>query len=430
MFTQSQAIELGTASGRRHRGKLRERMEATYKSWHAGYPAAEGVDFEQEILKLDRARLNSEPSLAKFPETKGWPDIVRAERKAFADASGCSPSESAFHYNAYYFIWTRLQGQYLGKSKSTTVGTANCTSVFIRDSKEGGPLFGRCWDVQNEPGLDLQPPRRGPDGKRRLWSKGVSCSTMCDDVPTNIFPINGWEQLPEDCRKIRDVVKFLERYVDFWGTGNGVIVDEDLDCVAFEKANCKVGWRYSENGTAAVTACAQLIPEMKAHREKCHKKSLEVRGYDNNAPDVKYWAGAEKRYHRLLKLVNEAASKPGGPAIEDMGNIVTDHAVPYPDRVCIAGESCHKDIPNDVAEWTMRCRAAVLEGPNRRTHFWRVEGKTPAYGNPPFLVPGEGVEVKPEWRKGTRPIPPAVGPDDEMEGYRQYEFDYPFLYPV
>src|SRR5688572_16139712 len=106
MLTQSQAYERGYASGRRARGKLRERMEATYRGWHAGYPAAEGVDFERELLELDRARLASEPSLTKFPETRGWPDIVRAERKGFADASGCAPSESAFHYNQYYFIWT------------------------------------------------------------------------------------------------------------------------------------------------------------------------------------------------------------------------------------------------------------------------------------------------------------------------------------
>ena len=78
----------------------------------------------------------------------------------------------------------------------------------------------------------------------------------------------------------------------------------------------------------------------------------------------------------------------------------------------------------------MRSRAAVLHGPNRRTLFYRVEGQQACYDNPPFLVPGDGVTVKDEWRNGTRPVPPATGPDDELEKYRQYEFDHPFEYPV
>jgi hypothetical protein len=298
----------------------------------------------------------------------------------------------------------------------------------MRESKEGGPLYGRNWDVTNDPSFDTKPPRLGPDGKRRLWTKGVSCATLCDDEPEQTFPLNAWQVLPEDCRKLPDVVDFLTRYADWWGPGNGVLVDEDLNCVAYEKANCKVGWRYSNDGTAAVTACAQIIPEIKAHRDRCHAHSLEIRGYDETSPDFKYWAGAEKRYHRLLKLVKEAAAR--GPTLADMAAIVTDHAVPYPDRVCIAGESCDPSITSDVAEWTMRSRAAVLEGPNRRTLFYRVEGKKPCYESPPFLVPGEGVEVKAEWRKGTRPLPPADGPDDELEAYRQYEFDYPDTYPI
>lgn len=177
-----------------------------------------------------------------------------------------------------------------------------------------------------------------------------------------------------------------------------------------------------------MTACAQIIPEMKAHRERCHRRSLDLRGYDESSPDWKYWSGAETRYHRLLGLVKEAAQR--GPTLDDMAKIVTDHAVPYPERICLAGESCHPDFQPGSGEWTMRSRAAVLSGPNRRTLFWRVEGSTPCYANPPFLVPGEGVTVKPEWQEGTRNLPPAVGPDDDLEMYRQYEFDFPNHYPL
>ena len=71
-----------------------------------------------------------------------------------------------------------------------------------------------------------------------------------------------------------------------------------------------------------------------------------------------------------------------------------------------------------------------MRGPNRRTLFWPIDYPRPCYEKPPYLILGEGVTMKPEWQKGTRPIPPANGPDDEMEAYRQFEFDYPETYPM
>jgi hypothetical protein len=419
----TKAYERGRLSGVRASKDLAKRVNDAIAGWKTEFPSSAKLDLAQELIALDKARLNATPSLVKFPETRGWADIIAARRKGFQDATGVDALGLAYFFNAAWFVMCRLMTRHLG----AFTPTSNCTAVFIRDSREGGPLYGRNWDMPNIPGLDLQPPRRGPDGVRRLWSKGVSCGTMCDEEPTEIFPINAWEVLPEDCRKLPDVVAFLTRYVEFWSPHNGVIVDEDLNSVAFEKSTCRVGWRYSPDGSACVTACAQIIPEMKAHRDACHAKSLKARNFDHTSPDWHYWTGCEKRYHRLMKLVSEIAGS--NPSLEDLGRIMTDHAVPYPDRVCISGGSCHPDIPVEVTEWTMRSRAAVLHGPNRRTLFWRVEGKQPCYENPPFLIPGDGVAVKDEWREGTRPIPPITTPDDALEDYRQYEFDYPMTYP-
>lgn len=426
MITTSQAYERGFASGRRARGAIAQRIASTFESWRVGNPASAHLDYAQELIALDKERLDAKPSLAKFPETQGWADLVLAERRGFQDASGAGKLELAFHFNAHYFMWYRLNTRYVG----SPVGTSQCTAVFIRDSSEGGPLYGRNWDMPNVPGLDLRVPRYGPDGVPRLWCKGVSCATLCDEEPTEVFPINAWRVLPDDCRKLPDVVEFLTRYVEFWFPHNGVIVDEDLNCVAFEKSNCRIGWRYTDNGTAAVTACAQLIPEMREHRERCHRTSLAKRGMDESSPDWLYWSGAEKRYRRLLALVAEAAKIPGGPSLNDLASIMTDHAVPYPDCVCIAGQSPHPDLDPSGAEWTMRSRSVVLSGPNRRTLFWRVEGNQPCYANPPFLILGEGVTMRREWQAGTRTPPPADGPDDEFEPYRQFEFDYPERYPL
>jgi hypothetical protein len=418
MIRNTTAYERGFEAGKNARDTLRGEMEEGFAWARMAYPTSAHLDYGAEIIKLDQERIANPPSLTRYPETKGWPDLVVAERQGFLDGCGGGPLELAFKYTWFFFLCKRMNTRYIG----SPAGSANCTAVFIRDSKEGGPLYGRNWDVTNRAHYDVQPPRYGPDGKKRLFCKGVSNGQMCDEEPREIFPIEAWEVMPEDCRKLADVTEFVERYVEFWGTCNGIIVDEDLDCIAFEKTNCRIGWRKSDDGTAAVTACASVIPEMKQFREERHRQSLELRGLDESSADWKYWTGAEQRYHRLLKLVRAANQR--GALLEDMAAIVTDHAVPYPERVCIAGETSHPDLDASLAEWTMRSRAAVLHGPNRRTLFYRVEDNKPCYENPPFLVLGEGVEMKPEWLDGTRQAPPSNVPDDYQESYRQYEFDY------
>jgi len=399
-------------------------MESTFQGWRAEFPATTDLDFAEELRRLDRERLANPPSIARFPETRGWPDLVAAERQGFLDGCGGGPVELAFRYNSLYFMACRLNTRYVGSG----VGADQCTAVFIRDSLEGGPLYGRNCDGGYNPSLDVQPPRRGPDGVRRLWFKGVSCWTYCDEEPQEVFPIEAWRVLPDDCRQLPDVVEFLTRYVEFWWSCNGIIVDEDLNCVAFERSNRRIAWRYSDDGTAAVTSCAHLIPEMHEYREKCLQRSLELRGYhDDNLPDRKYWNGSEARYRRLLQLVREAAQR--GPTLKDLAAIMTRHDGPPAERIGRAGESCHPSIPAGAGTWTFRSRVAVLHGPNRRTLYWPIEYPQPCYAKPPYLVLGDGVTMNPAWAKGTRAVPPATGPDDQLEAYRQYEFDYPDTYP-
>lgn len=395
MSKLTDAYNRGLAAGKDAKPTLKKWMEATERWARISYPASKHLDYWDECAKFDQERLKCAPPLAKFPETKGWPDLIAAQRKGFIDATGCGPRELAFHYSWFFYCSRRLNTRFVGKE----IRANHCTAVYIRDTKEDGPLSGRNLDDIRRPGLeDFQPPRQGPDGKRRRLTDGVSSAVLCDEEPTNLFPVNVWEIMPEDCKQVKDIVAFLQRYNDFWGPQNGIIVDEEQNSVAFEKSNCRMGVRYSDDGTAAVTACSYLTPEMKKFKEERSRLSLKLRDWDETAPDWVYWKGCDARYERLLNLTKEANKR--GATLEDMAAIVTDHAVPFPERVCLSGEKISPD--DELSNWTLTSQASVLEGPNRRTLFWRVEGDTPCYENPPFLIPGEGVKVKPEWRKGTR----------------------------
>ncbi len=394
MSKTTEAYHRGLKAGKLAKPRLRQWMESFIRWAKTQYTATQDMDYPGEMVKCDRERLLNPPSLSKFPETKGLPDLVMAERKGFQEGCACGDDLMAYHFSWFFFSSRRLNTRHVGRD----VQAGHCTSVYIRDSKEGGPLHGRNLDDIRRPALeDFQPPPPH-DGKRVFRREGVSSAVLCDEEPQEIFPVDPWLLIPEDCMKLKDVIEFLKRYVDFWGPQNGILVDMEQNAAAFEKSNCRVGFRMSTDGTAAVTACSYLIPEMKKFKEERSRLSLKRRGWNEKSPDWLYWTGCDARYERLLKLTADANKR--GATLEDMADIVTDHAVPFPERICLAGEKGHPDDAD--VNWTLTSQASVLEGPNCRSLFWRVEGNTACYDNPPFLIPGKGVTVKSEWKKNTR----------------------------
>lgn len=400
MSKEAEAYQRGLKAGKEAKSNLHKEMDVNLQWTRRNYPASRHLDYLGEVIKLDRERMQNRPNLRKYPETNGLPDLLIAERKGFLEGCDGGERELAFHYTWSFFVSRRLNTRYIGSA----AGADRCTAVFIRDSKEGGPLSGQNIDNYRCPELEdwIKPPQKGPDGKWKLLIGGASSAVLCDEEPQEMFPVDVWAILPTDCKKIADIVEFLRRYSDFWGPGNFILADEELNAVALEKSNCRLGARFSQDGTAAVTACSYLIPEMKTFKEERSRRSLEIRGWDETCLDWVYWKGCDARYRRLLKLTEEASRR--GATLDDMGQILTDHAVPFPDRICLAGERCLPTLTDTDTNWTLTSEARVLKGPNRRTLFWRVEGNTPCYKNPPFLVPGAGVKIKPEWQKGTRPI--------------------------
>jgi hypothetical protein len=82
-------------------------------------------------------------------------------------------------------------------------------------------------------------------------------------------------------------------------------------------------------------------------------------------------------------------------------DIVSDHAVPYPDRVCLAGESKQYPHRNPNENWSIIQHAAVITGPNQRALYRSVpcrETLQAVYECPLKLLLAPGVQMKPEWQ--------------------------------
>ena len=244
-------------------------LEAVIKDQIAGlrsaYPAIAGMDISAELLKLDHERMANPPDTTKFPETKGLPDLLREERRGFMDACGGNELLLAHAYTWQFFYSRRINTRYLPGVLQRCDG---CTAVFIPNSTEGGPLYGRNWDITLNPWARslMEPPRKAADGKRVMWIKGVSCNLFLDDEPREIFPVDPFLLLPAECTAhASDAAEFLYRYRDFWGPGNNILVDRNHDSVAIEKANCRMGVRKSDNGASAGTAMSFVIPEIEKY---------------------------------------------------------------------------------------------------------------------------------------------------------------------
>jgi hypothetical protein len=407
MFSRSEAYTRGRAAGERARAgyPMARLMRETFEQTHQTYPAAAHLDLAAELVRLDRERMANPPDLVKYPETRGLPDLVREERRGFADGYGAGELELAYHFTWTFFYSRRILTRYVG----TAPAAGECSAAYIAESREGGPLYGRNWDVTPTAWAQslLEPPRQSPDETDKLVAKGVSCNLFLDEEPSEIFPVNPWALMPPECRTVDDAVEFLSRYREFWGPGNTILWDAGRGSVAIEKANVRMGVRRSTRGASAVGACCFLIPEMKAFKEEKDRLSIARRGWTiEEAPDWTYWQGANQRYRRLLDLTDAAAR--GNPDLFDMAAIMTDHAVPYPARVCLAGQSCIPGVTPEQAEWTMCSHSEVLTGANRRMLFYVAEDGKACYETPPYLVLGCGVCGRPEWEEQTRPLPPVA----------------------
>jgi len=150
-----------------------------------------------------------------------------------------------------------------------------------------------------------------------------------------------------------------------------------------------------------VTACSYITPELAKLRDELLRKVAEHKGETwENSLDRMYTHGADKRQHRLLKLTFAEARRPGGATLWGALAVAADRAVPYPECVCIAGETCAPDRQS-MPEWSVTQHAAVISGPNRRLLYRTIEDMDhpkPVVDYVPKLKLGDGVEMKPEWQ--------------------------------
>jgi hypothetical protein len=407
MTPRERGLQSGRIAGAAAKASQTAAAHAQFAEWHILYPTMK-EDMATALIKCDARRLADEPDYAKFPELRGHIDLLKAEREGFKEASGLGEMETAHFFSAWYFQTRILESQHLGR---WDILTANgCTNIFIPEGIDGVTL-GDNRDIallDDMSGLAASHPgdlfKLNANGVH--WSQGgVSSAVVLDDAPKCSFPADPFRYshiIPNEFYHDVDVmISFLDRYNEFWGPGNKILVDSKLRAVIFEKTNCLVAHRKAgPSGEAAITACAYLDDRLHTHQLERSRRAAKIKGEtEENSLEINYHAGSRLRYRRLTDLT--AAAAQGKPTIWDALNIVADHAVPYPDRICLAGEAKGTDKRNPKENWSVTQHAAVITGPRQRALYRSVQSRQnpkPVYEYTPKLMLGPGVTMQPQWQ--------------------------------
>jgi len=402
------------------KSNLRQKVLDELAANYVLYPTVD-FDMAQALINYDRERLACDPDYHKFPELRGHIELLRAEREGFKEVSGLGDLEAAYTFSWWFFMMRRLNGNHLARYDIITA--PGCTNVFIPGGLDGVTIsdnrdIGLLDDMS---GLaNLTPEKvftRNLDSV--YWVQGgVSAAVLLDDEPACSFPGDPFTYqhlIPPECFDDIDVmIEFMTRYNEFYGPGNKILVDRHNNAVAMDKSNCKVAFRKpAVNGAIAITACAYLDPELSAHQLARAAKAAEMKGESvEESMDCNYHLGSRKRYQRLVDLTDAAAK--GQPTIWDALEVVADHAVPYPDRVCLAGESRNSAERNPKENWSVTQHAAVLTGSKQRALYRSIQSREnplPVYEYTPRLMLGPGVAMQPEWQAEIDAGKCILGPD-------------------
>ncbi|MAE60239.1 MAG: hypothetical protein CMJ49_02665 [Planctomycetaceae bacterium] len=402
--------ELGRQRGREagsNADGLPEQMDRDFAFHLELYPSLGDIDMAAAVRDYDAERLACEPDYTEFPETKGLIDRHLGEREGFCEASGLDAAAAAYRYSFGFYITRRVTAHHPARYDLISSRT-QCTNVFFPDGVDGVTTSDNRDDWprvdyrEHIPKARLDPI---PADNKVNWIQGsVSSAVVMDEEPQCCFPCDPTELIPDECfDDIHALVDFMTRYREFYGPHNQIWVDRKLNAVAVEKSNCRVAFRWpTVAGAVCVTACSYLDPDLNAFKQQRTQEVCRIKGESpEDSIDAAYFEGCDRRQRRLIDLTNAEAKR--GATLWGALNCVADTDVPFPDRVCIAGEKL--DPAREAnANWTLTQNAIVSTGPRRRGLYRSIQNLHPDRIRPitdftPKLLLGEGVEMQPEWQK-------------------------------
>jgi hypothetical protein len=339
------------------------------------WPASE---LSRKVLQFHRERLEAVPDLTRYPELRGYRDLLDEEERGLRDA-GNDETLIALSKSLNFWRGTRLQ-QETGKAWYAQATPEKCRVLYLAESDRGAlhlknvddPLT--YWKPRPPLGAEAKWPFEHP-----LVFDGVGSGLHIDEIPPEIFPVAVRELCQEHCGTVPEAEEFLVRYNYFWGSCNQLVHDKNGNSVAFEKTWCRVATRGpNAQGINFITGMGSLDPELSAFQKQQRRKYLDQIGASwDDSPDGCFFTQCENKWKNMARYVNELSLN---PTWENAKQLMEQRDPSGP--MCLTGGKCHPD--QTVVGYTQVMD--IYEIDNKRLHRRQWRGDVPVYLDTPEIV--------------------------------------------
>ncbi len=322
-------------------------------------------------------RVDAVPSLTIYPELSGERDVLLA-RYCGMNEEGMSSelialAESLDFWRAYRFA--REFGKPFVPPSRPRTDVERCRVVYLPDS-DHGPLHMKNVDDPLETWVP-DPPLKNPGSwpHTPLFFDGVGNGLHIDEVPPEIFPVNGIHLCQRSCETVAEAEEFLVRYNYFWGGGNLLVHDDHGNSVAIDKASrCRFAVRRpTSSGLNYVNGMSSFDPEHEAFINRQRTAYLAASGQDETGTDAAYWLFSRGVLRNMLRYMDALDRE---PTMDKLIEVMTARDADGP--MCKTGIATHPD--ETTREATLRQNLCFLADRIVWRRQWR--GNTPVWDDP------------------------------------------------
>jgi len=331
----------------------------------------------EKVAAFHRERLEAVPDLTRYPELRGYRELLLEEYRGMGSA-GVDSETIALVVSLGFWRDTRLI-QETGRAVRAAALPEKCRIVYTPDSDEGA-LHAKNVD---EPLTYWRPrPKYAPNSPwphpHPLFFDGVGSGLHLDEVSPEIFPVNVLELCRDHCTTVEAATEFLVRYNFFWSNQNMLVHDMHGNSVAFDKTRCRVSWRKpNAQGISFINGMGALDPGIRAFQRQQREKYLQQQGQTWDSTDGCYWKVCEGKWANMERYVAEFSKKPTWAGLKELME-QRDPSGP----MCLTGRKSHPDEQAPGCSVVMDIWMVDQKKLHRRQ--WR--GETPAYLDTPELV--------------------------------------------
>ena len=372
MWTPEQSYDEARQSALRNRVQITKMADYRLSLYESQMPGRTRAEIGNILTEMNRQRLDAVPDLGRYPELRGMRELIEAEWRGTRNGASLNAEQWAATCDGGFYGHRVIAS---GRKPPT-----GCSYVYFPHS-DRGPILANNLDASP---LDPFGPPGWPAVNEHLIIGGVSSGVWFDEESPEMFPAPVMKLVQRYCRNTTEAVDLLQRYNDFWGPGNLIVIDRRHDVAMIEKSACRMGVRRSRDGFGFITAMTAEDPGMHAFLSDRRAHSIKARGMTAPCSDTRYWGAQDNRRRIMNRLLDEARSE---PTVEKLRAIMqyrgTDGVV------CDNGEVLFPGDP--PIEHTIKTTIWLLrEG---CAQWWAIDGDTPSFENRREDVPFGNVLV-------------------------------------